>query len=95
MVRVRHKRGKDGCLTVLGITTWNHIVRFCCQEAAANTDFQVGKDGMSTPGKVVSESRRRVRYLVQSGQSIAEHKVQIQGSRWLIQGPESLRKVGI
>ncbi len=50
---------------------------------------------MRTLGQILAESGRGFWYLVQSGQSVAEHELQIQGSRWLIQGPERLGKVGI
>ena len=50
---------------------------------------------MSAPGETLSESGRGFGQLFQSGQSIAEHGLQIQGSRRLIQAPESLRIVGV
>src|ERR1700681_2565025 len=50
---------------------------------------------MSSSRQGLSKSGQGVWQLFQSGQSIAEHGLQIQGFRRLIQGPESLHKVGI
>ena len=82
-----------GCLTGLGITTRDHVVGFYRWQIVTNGTFQSSQGGMSTPGQILPESSRGFGQLFQSGQSVAEHELQIQGCQWLIQGPERFRQV--
>src|ERR1035437_2185324 len=51
----RAKLSSCGCLTVLGAVTRHHAVGLCRVETAANGDFQLGQNGLSTAGEIGTE----------------------------------------
>ena len=64
-------------------------------EVLANFDFQLVQGGMGSRGKMAAKSCASLGQLFQSSKGVAEHRMQIQACRRLIQRPESFRIIGI
>jgi len=84
-----------GCLTVLGVSAWNHAVSFFRIEHPSNGGFQVGKRGVRPSGKFFPKSGSSCGQLIKCSQRVAPQGTDIQASRGLVQTPESFRIISI
>jgi hypothetical protein len=94
----RGKRGCDGrwgCLTILGITTWDHIVGLSRVEVFADGEFQSREAGVGAGRELVTESRAGVGQLLQGSERVAQHGTQVEFPRWLVEPPQGFHIVRI
>ena len=84
-----------GCLTALGVSARNHSVSFSRIQIRTDGEFQLGQWGMSLGRQVFAESGAGCGELIQCRQSVAQHGMQVELARRLIESPQSFCIVGI
>jgi hypothetical protein len=84
-----------GCLTILGITTWDHIVGLSRVEVFADGEFQSREAGVGAGRELVTESRAGVGQLLQGSERVAQHGTQVEFPRWLVEPTQGFHIVRI
>ena len=87
--RALRDAGLEGCLTVLGITSGDHAVRFRRAEAVAYRSLQCGEGGTSRCGEILSKAGTGLGKLLQSDERVTEHPAQVESPRGLVERPQS------
>ncbi|MGH7165258.1 MAG: hypothetical protein ACREIS_07020 [Nitrospiraceae bacterium] len=79
----------------MGVSAWDLVVGFAAIEGRSNDLFELEHPGTNSMREAVSNLLTGARKLVEGGEGIADHGLEVERAGRLIQGPERFRTVGI